>query len=441
MNYNSTSGLNEVGALGGIPGVATPYPAIYGVPSTNITGLTGWGDDGGIPSITGDNTWQFADTVAKVHGKHSFRFGTDIRRDDFDTAGNSFIRGSFSWNGQYTSNPSLSSNQGGVAAADFMIGTINLFDSALALAQTELRNTSQTYFFDDTWKVTHKLTVSAGLRYEYIEPYQEKHQNVANIMWPSPNESALTGLLGSSSPTPLNQPVFIRPGTGNFYANTPALFTFGGGILTARTSDIPGMGKSLYSYWHTNFAPRLGIAYSPTANWVIRLGGGMFYTQDQHDIDFDPGRNLAARRQLPANQVFPNLSPENPLGGGASITVLQPFVLAAGPNMKTTYVEQFLIDVQRQITPTLLVTVGYLGNMSHDIQGLMDNNNPPRSASRHFEQRSRKSETVPGVRRHPDQLTLGQWRLPWAFGAGQQEDVGWFDLPGGLHLEQIDRRR
>jgi hypothetical protein len=136
-------------------------------------------------------------------------------------------------------------------------------------------------------------------------------------------------------------------------------------------------GRALYCYWKHNFAPRLGIAYSPTPNWVIRLGGGIFYTQDQHDINFDPGRNVAARRQLPADQAAPNLTLANPLGGGVSNVVLQPFVLAAGPNMKTTYIEQWLIDVQRQITPSLMVTVGYLGNGGHRIQGLMDENDPP----------------------------------------------------------------
>ena len=282
-NYNAVTGQNVVGQLGGIPGVATPYPAIYGVPSTNVTNLTGWGDDSGIPFLTGDNTWQFADTVAKVHGKHSLRFGADVRRDDFDSAGNSFIRGAFSWNGQYTNNPSLAPScatnttycEGGRPEADFLLGDINLFDAALALAQTELRNTSQAYFVDDTWHVTKKLTINAGLRYEYIAPYTEKHDNVANILWPAPNESASTGFLGSSGPTQLNQPVFVRPGKGDFYANTPAIFQFGGGILTARTNDAPGMcGASLYCTWKSNFAPRLGIAYSPTPNWVIRVGGG-----------------------------------------------------------------------------------------------------------------------------------------------------------------------
>ena len=410
FNYNAVTGLNEVGALGGIPGVATPYPAIYGVPSTNVIGIQGWGDDSGIPFLTGDNTWQFADTVSKVHGKHSIRFGADIRRDDFDSAGNSFIRGAFSWNGQYTSNPSLTS-PGGTSAADFLLGDINLFDSALALAQTELRGTSQAYFIDDTWKATKKLTISAGLRYEYIQPYKEKHNNVANILWPAANETALAGFLGSSAPTQLDEPVFIRPGTGNFYANTPAIFEFGGGILTARTNDAPGMcGAALYCYWKSDFAPRLGIAYSPTSNWVIRLGGGIFFTQDQHDIDFDPGRNLAARRQNPANATLPNLTPESPLGaGGSSIDVLQPFVLAAGPNMKTTYIEQWLIDVQRQVTPTLMVTVGYLGNSAHDIQGLMDNNDPP------FPEVGTLNNVPGSLRPYPAFGTI-QTNSPWANG-------------------------
>lgn len=384
LNHDSYSAANNVvGQLGGIPGVAAPYPAIYGVPSITVSGLTSWGDDSGEPTLIGDNTWEFADTVSVVHGKHSFRFGGDIRRDDFDTAGNSFIRGAFSFDGQVTSNPALASSsctgtcQGGVPAADYLLGVNNLFDSALALAQTELRGTSQAYFFDDTWKVTHKLTVSAGVRYEYVEPYTEKHDNVANIWWPPTNESALPGFLGSTGATQLDQPVFVRPGSGNFYANLPAQFVFGGGILTARTSNIPGMGQALYNYWKTDFAPRLGIAYSLTDKWVIRAGAGIFYTQDQHDIDFDPGRNVAARRQIPFNAAAPNLSFENPLGGGATQSVTQPFVLAAGPYMKTPYIYQFTFDVQRQLTPSILIDVGYLGNMGHALQGLMDNNDPP----------------------------------------------------------------
>jgi hypothetical protein len=406
LNYNSGTGLNEVGALGGIPGVATPYPQIYGVPSISISGLSGWGDDSGIPSLLWNNTFQFADTLSKVHGKHSIRLGADIRRDQFTSAANSFIRGAFGFNGQYTSNPAASP-VGGVPAADYMLGLENLFDSALALAQTQLRGTSQAYFIDDTWKVTPKLTVSIGLRYEYVQPYVEKHDNVANILWPAANQSALPGLQGSTGPTPLNQPVFIRPGTGNFYDKTPADFVFGGGIITARTNDAPGMGRALYNYWKTDFAPRLGIAYSPTPNWVVRLGAGMFYTQDQHNIDFDPGRNLAARRQLPANQTLPNLTFENPLGGGATINVLQPFVLAAGPNMKTPYVEQYLIDVQRQISPNLMLTVGYLGNMGHDIQGLMDNNDPPVPGPGSL-------GNVPGSLRPYPSFGVIQTNSPWA---------------------------
>jgi hypothetical protein len=410
LNYDAGT-FNEVGLLtggAGLPGVATPYPAIYGIPVVSIIGLNSFGDDSGEPSLIGDNTFEWADTVAKVHGKHSFRMGADIRYDQFDTAGNSFIRGAYSFNGQVTG---PNGTTVGAPGADYLLGIPNLFDSALALAQTELRGWSQAYFVDDTWKVRHNLTVNVGLRYEYIEPYHEKHDNVANILWPAPNESATTGLEGSGLPTPLDQPVFIRPGNGNFYANTPANFVFGGGILVARTDTAPGMGHSLYTYWKTNFAPRLGISYSPTPNWVIRLGGGIFYTQDSHDIDFDPGRNLAARRQLPFNAISPNLTFENPLGtGGSSLDVLQPFVLAAGPNMKTTYVEQYLIDIQRQITPTTFITVGYLGNMSHDIQGLMDNNDPPTPGPGSL-------SNVPGsLRPYPAFGTI-QTNSPWANGA------------------------
>ena len=88
LQHDAYTGVNEVGALGGFAGVATPYPAIYGVPSIGPVDVSSWGDCCGIPFLIQDNTFQWADTVAKVHGKHSIRFGADIRRDQFNSAGN-----------------------------------------------------------------------------------------------------------------------------------------------------------------------------------------------------------------------------------------------------------------------------------------------------------------------------------------------------------------
>ena len=102
----------------------------------------------------------------------------------------------------------------------------------------------------------------------------------------------------------------------------------------------------------------------------------MYYTQDMADYFFDTGRNLAARRQIPYNAAAPNLSFQSLTGGGFS-SVNNPFVLAEGPYMKTPYIYQYLFDVQRQLTPNTLITVGYMGDMGHSLWKVIDNNDPP----------------------------------------------------------------
>ena len=128
LNFNSGTNNNVVGQAGGSPG--SPYPRqIYGLPAISPSDVSSWGDDGSIPFLLWDNTFEYADTVAKVHGKHSFRFGADIRRDPNTTAGNSFLRGSFTFSthnatgsGPQAPGSALASNAGGLGSADFLLG-------------------------------------------------------------------------------------------------------------------------------------------------------------------------------------------------------------------------------------------------------------------------------------------------------------------------------
>jgi len=381
LQHDAYTGVNEVGALGGFAGVAPPYPAIYGVPSIGPVDVSSWGDCCGVPFLIFDNTFQWADTVAKVHGKHSLRIGADIRRDQFQNSGNDFSRGAFSYRtgGATSSGPPCFN--GGVGSAAFLLGLHTALCSAQGLAHTMLRNTSQAYFIDDTWKVTPKLTISMGLRYEYVDPYVEKHNDDSNVWYPPANQTVIgvnpvTG--GSMSGVPeTDLAVEVRAGSGPFYQNIPANFQFGGGLITARTSDVPCLQKALYCEWKDDFAPRLGIAYSPSSNWVIRAGAGIFFTQDMNNYMFDEGRNLAARRQTTFNAASLGLSFEQPLGSAGGQFVTHPFTLAEGPNLHTPYLYQYLLDVQRQLTPTTMITVGYMGNMSHSLWKLIDGNDPP----------------------------------------------------------------
>jgi hypothetical protein len=361
LNWNSgNSAKNVVGAIGGIPGVATPNPLIYGIPSLNANGLDSVGDNCCIPFVLYHNTFQYRDVVSMVRGKHSIAFGAEIRRDQDTSEGNSFVRGNFTFDGTASKDPSLPAGTTGVSFADYLLGLPEEFDSALALAQAELRGTSQSYFVQDDWKATPKLTVSAGLRYDYYAPWTEKHDHIVNVLWPAPNSGG--------------QPTLVMPGSGNFYDNLPVPFTFGGGLQAIRSNIL---GQATYFNNKNGFQPRLGIVYSPTSRWVVRAAAGVFDVLGMQDINFDPARTLAARRQIPTDASFPNLTFENPLGGnGSSFAVTAPFSYAVKPHMHTPYVYQYLLDVQRQITTNFMIDVGYLGSSGHDLPGLLDLNDP-----------------------------------------------------------------
>ena len=168
----------------------------------------------------------------------------------------------------------------------------------------------------------------------------------------------------------------MREGSGDFNENMP--IRFDPAIQVARDGR---MGDRLMAADYKNFAPRLGIAWSPTPKLTIRTGVGIFFVQDVGNAVFDMGRNFAGR--LAPIQVNHNLSWSDPLGTRSSnacgvsppiVCVSQPFVLAFPYNHKTPYVEQYELNIQRQLSSSMVLEVGYLGNQGHRIERFMNYN-------------------------------------------------------------------
>ncbi len=89
-----------------IPGLTTPDPITWGIPRiTSLVGVSGFGNDSSGPFAIYDTTFQWTDNFSWIKGKHSLRFGGEVRRDRYNQKGNEFARGSFEFNGTYTSNP------------------------------------------------------------------------------------------------------------------------------------------------------------------------------------------------------------------------------------------------------------------------------------------------------------------------------------------------
>ena len=347
----------------GIPGLTAPNSLSWGIPQVGgfTNGISTFGNTTSAPFVLADATFQVVDNFSWTLGKHAIRFGGEVRRDRFNEYGNEFSRGQFLFNGSMTRNPFT--NTGGDSFADFLTGYCSTCADAVTLAFTQFRATSQAYYIDDTWRATSKLTVTAGLRYEYTPPWYDKSQNIVNTITPR--------LLNTTNVTdPALQPTLYRAGSGDFYAGHQGV-RYNPAIQVARSNLY---GGRLIQADKRDFAPRLGIAYSPSPKWTIRTGYGIFYSQDSGNSRFDLARGWG-RISTQGNPNAPNVTYQNFIGfGGAYITLNTPNVYGVKPDIKTPYTEQYLFNVQRELGGNTVVEVGYAGSEGHRLEGLQNLN-------------------------------------------------------------------
>jgi hypothetical protein len=336
----------------GIP-LPDPPPSSWGVPSIGILGFSGFGNNSNEPYLNYNYTFQWTDNISWTHGAHSIKFGADIRRDRFSQLGNQFPTGSPGFQNQAT----------GYGMSDYMLGYIYTINDAAGLSNTQLRATSQMYYVTDSWKARSNLTVEYGLRYEFVPPWSDRGTGYINAAIP----------LNSPTPDitdPSLQPVLVRVGSGDFYQNMP--IRFNPNIPIARNGEL---GSRLIEADYKNLAPRLGIAWSPTSKWTVRVGAGIFYVQDIGNSAFDLGRNFVGRLQV--TEANHNLTWENPLGTNGTnpcgtsaplFCVSAPLVLVYQYNAKTPRVEQYEFNVQRPLDRSTALEVGYLGSLGRQLE-------------------------------------------------------------------------
>jgi hypothetical protein len=362
-NYaRELAGQRDVVKELGLPNLLSdPIPAAWGIPNIGIgDGFSGWGDDTEGPYTIWNHQFQWVDNVSWIHGKHSVKFGAEIRRIRFNETGNQFARGQYGFQNQAA----------GYAPADYMLGYAHDTADAAALAIVQYRQTSQAYFIDDSWKVRPNLTIDVGLRYEYVPMWSDKGDSLVNV-W-IPDNAASTQTPNAPAET---HPYFVRIGSGDFYANT--LIRFDPKIRTARDGR---MGDRLVQSDPRNFAPRLGIAWSPTTKWTIRAGAGIFYTQDTGNPVFDMARNLSGRVNNTADFTTHNLTFEQPFALGSNtcgvpsppyVCITSPFTLGNDHYRRTPYVEQYEFNIQRQLSNNTVFETGYLGTQGHRLERIM----------------------------------------------------------------------
>jgi hypothetical protein len=309
----------------------------FGLPQFNlIGGFTGIGPGSQFPQNAITQTEQFVDNLTCIRGDHSLKVGFDIRHTRLTQLVANSDRGALSFTNQFTSLPHAANTSGtGSAVADMLLG----FPQSVAAAVGDqlAHNYSELYsfFFQDDWKVSPRLTLNLGLRYEYGTPWREQLNRFTVVDFNDPRGRLLL-------------------------AGTSQAFVPGQGIIDTGTK-IP---ETIIPPDRNNFAPRIGFAYRPLDKTVLRGGYGIFYdVQEGNEAQFL--RNNAPYifiQNTAADPFIPNLQLDAlfpAIAAGPSGTI-QPF--SVDPTSRTPYVQQWNLNIEREIRPNLLAEIGYLGS-------------------------------------------------------------------------------
>lgn len=356
----------NVQATLGIDGLTASSPLAYGVPAVGLgEGVASFG--GITPWITRNDTFQGVESISIIRRGHSIKAGGEIRRLRYNQWGNQKDDGEFDFDAQSTCNPASCASSGFVFA-DFMVGVPSQAYRVLSEGDAMMRSTYYAGYVQDDWKVNRKLTLNLGLRYENQRPWVDKYNAMINAQITSIGVGPAGAYLVPNAPTP----IYTRPGSGNFYDSFK--FRYAQGQLTQVGNQY--MGQGLVNPSDRNWGPRIGLAYNPANGWSIRAGFGIFYVEDIGNIVFDMARNMGGKDGyvIPSNQrttylsspwITETASPLCPGWGG--VCVAAPQIQATDQNNRTPYIEQYLFNVQRELTRDLVLEVGYLGNEGHHL--------------------------------------------------------------------------
>ena len=333
--FQHDSGTNINQQLG-FP-TALPSPVDFGIPAVQIAGFDGIGEPTNLPQDRRDNTFHYSDVLAWNPsfngGRHQFRFGADIRRFQLNFFLDSIARGEWIFTGG-VSNPLKPSS----ALDDLLAGTPFLAITTVGNTQTEQRTTQMDYFVQDDIRINSRFTLNAGLRWEYNSPVTDNHDRLS--------VPDLTGNALTCNPKPNCQ--FIIAGTN-------------------------GVPRATYDPTYTNFAPRIGFAWKPTASdkFIVRTGYGIFY-----DGGILNG-NILPRFNPPffTAELFGNNETKTTPGTLtiSSIVAQNGAPPQANPSMiarnyRDGYAQQWNLDTQFEPLKNLVLDAGYVGSKGTHLQ-------------------------------------------------------------------------
>jgi hypothetical protein len=335
----------------GKPAIVALSPQIEGVENVAFNDFTIGVDTTGV--MQANNTYQWSDTFSKVAGRHIVKFGASVHYDQVNINPDAIYNGSFLFQGTET----------GSDFADFLLGI------ASSYAQGDshsfyLRDKYAGLYGQDSWQLRPNLTLNYGLRWDLLPPWREKYKQMQTLV---PGQQSVV------------------------YPGAPAGLVFPGD---------PGIPDTLAPTRYTDFAPRIGVVWSPATKTSIRAGYGLFYTAFEglsagimsanppYGYDYTsfapplfatPFITAASGEDI--GQRFPEPIPafgasaKNP---NTSVDWSQYLPITGVPSFfhqnVTPYSESYTLSIQRELAPDTVLSASYVGTEAHHLLVLISAN-------------------------------------------------------------------
>ncbi len=372
--FLSSIGFSEdqVNAYGDV--VSADQLTTYGHPAINFNGVFATFNNGGRNTNRpmDQNLITFGDKLTWIKGKHSLRFGADAVRNqalDGFAVNRGNVRGLMTYKGSGTT-----------PLADFLMGEAATTVTYVLQPRPamDVHNWEQGYYVQDDWRVTPRLTLNLGFRYEISTPFVDANDIMVNF---DPNYvDSATGRKGR----------FVVPSSKTIQYLAPAVVNYG--VVTAANSGL-GVGRGLIRQSWDKVAPRLGFAWSLNNKMVLRGGWGLYYPTSAAQGVRDPLATNTFNQAVTKRSVvgtgllspWPTSSSDvtSPMSGGVTNGFgNQPSASIVDINVKDPRVQQYNFSLEREIGWSTVVRASYLGSYmgrliaATDVDAIQPSDNP-----------------------------------------------------------------
>lgn len=342
---NTRDWSGEVGFQGG-----TTNPIALGLPQIEATGYVILGHAYDLPKLWSYNNYQYSGVITWIRGTHNVKFGADFLRYQYFSRQYGDTRGRMTFLGRYTNEP----------MADFLLGYGQTSRRQLDAAGPYHLVSNYSAFIQDDWKVTPRLTINLGLRYDLMKPPQEKFGAWSSFV-PELGKIAISG-------------------RGTIPDFDERIRTSGAAAFVTMAADA-GLPATLIRPDNNDFSPRLGFAWRPFGGTrsVLRGGVGIFYgssslyrlDENSDTYPFSINESYSAQTSNPLLITPSNPFPESRrrVGGVTSTTGMD-------VNMRSQYLSSWNLTMEHDLGKGTALEIAYAGSKGTNLPRRYDINQP-----------------------------------------------------------------